>query len=171
MLPVGTRSMAGAQGTPRALHCTFCCCTGAARGIAETTWIPKATAVSRDYSPAAARSYLEDGTLRLHSQYAVQSYKRNFALTSSSQGLAEGSQERQPLPLNLLLTRRQSQQSDAFQQLMNKGKQEIRGGDGEPAKPPVILAHWCPVKARGSAAQGASPSHAPGSAWPSFHDP
>lgn len=113
----------------------FCCYTDAAQGIAETTWIPKAMAVSRDYSPAATQSYLEDSRLCLHSQRAFQSCKRNFTLTSSSQGLAEGSQERQLLPLNLTLPRRQNHQSDTFQYLMNKGKQGIKRGDGGPAKP------------------------------------
>jgi len=60
--------MAGAAGSPGALRCVFCCYAGEAQGIADTAWITKATAISRDYSPAAAQSYLEGHSLCLHSQ-------------------------------------------------------------------------------------------------------
>lgn len=179
MLPVGTRSVVRAQGRPRALHCMFCCYKDAAQGIAETTWIPKARAVSRDYSPAAAQSYLEDSRLSVHGQHAVQSCKRNFTLTSSSQGLAEGSQERQLLALNLPPARRQSHQSDTFQQLMNKGKQEIKREDGGSSKAPSVSGtlvpregSWlCEKPAVAVQHGGYPPAGLPGSAWPSFHDP
>lgn len=54
MLPMGTRSIGRAQGSPRGLHCVFCCYTDA-----ETTWIPKAMSVWKGDSPAAAQSHLE----------------------------------------------------------------------------------------------------------------
>lgn len=144
MLPAGTRTFARAQGSPRALHCTFCCYTDAAQGIAEPTWIPKAMAVSRDYSPAATQSYLEDSRLCLHSQRAFQSCKRNFTLTSSSQGLAEGSQERQLLPLNLTLPRRQNHQSDTFQYPMKQRKTRNKKRRWGPSKAPRCFWHTGP---------------------------